>query len=38
MQWKTIAVMVVQHHGRTCQQKFPTKSIETGKPGFSVRV
>ena len=31
--------MVVQHQKRTmCQDKFPFKLIEVGKPGFSVKV
>ena len=31
--------MVVQHQEKTtCQHKFPPKSIETEKPGFSVKL
>ena len=29
--------MDVQRQERTCQNKFPPKSIETEKPGFSVK-
>ena len=30
--------MVVHHQERTCQYKFPSKSIETEKPEFIVKV
>ena len=31
--------MVEQHQDRiTCQHKFPSKTIETEKPGFNVKV